>query len=430
MFNKMKSSKYNTFFPSEDKIIGYNSFNNDFIIFDTDLYNVFLKKNNNIGELKEIHTELYDCLVEKGFIVDSNVDELQKVKDLVYSIDNQNDTFHVIINPTMNCNFKCWYCYETLVKSSKMDEATIQKVKTFISNTLNKGFKSFALSFFGGEPMLYFEKTVLPILKLAYSLAKEKGIYFSSDFTTNGFLINENLLEKCKQNGVLSFQITLDGWRDRHNKVRFVSGNRGSYSEIVNNIKLCLKNKMSVNVRINISNETLSEDTGKIMEDFKDISEAEREYLTFSFHKVWQEKIDMHKEISNLISSFQEKNYRTLYNKNTDTVRESCYADKKNQATINYNGDLFKCTARDFKTENREGYLDENGNPVWNEKYEARMNTKFKNPSCLECKILPICNGGCSQNYLENTGKDFCVHDFNEEKMLDVVKNKFFLCIS
>ncbi|MGV0922949.1 hypothetical protein [Empedobacter tilapiae] len=58
------------------------------------------------------------------------------------------------------------------------------------------------------------------------------------------------------------------------------------------------------------------------------------------------------------------------------------------------------------------------------------MDSKFKNAPCLECKILPICNGSCSQNAVENLGTEFCVHDFDEAKKLEVVRNKFLNTIS
>ncbi|GHT18880.1 radical SAM/SPASM domain-containing protein [Bacteroidia bacterium] len=427
----MMFSKFNTFFSYEDVIIGYNAYNNDFVILDPVLFEKFISGDNvNLEELKEIHFELYNCLVDKGFIVESGIDEIQKVKDLVKSLDSGNvENYHIIVNPTMNCNFKCWYCYETHEKS-KMNEVTIQNVKNLITHLFNSGIKYFSLSFFGGEPMLYFNEVSFPILEFSYNLAKEKDITFFSDFTTNGYLITEQILEKCKANGVSSFQITLDGHRKRHNEVRFVSKSIGSYDKILQNIKLSLQNKINVNVRLNISKETLSENIENIIDDFNSTDEEDRKYLTFSFHKVWQENVDLHRAIHDLISVFQEKGFNTLYNKNTDTVRESCYADKKNQATINYNGDIFKCTARDFKTENREGILLKNGSIEWNGKYDARMNAKFKNPPCLDCSILPICNGGCSQNALEKTGKPFCVHNFNKEKMLDVVRDKFLYAIS
>ena len=103
----------------------------------------------------------------------------------------------------------------------------------------------------------------------------------------------------------------------------------------------------------------------------------------------------------------------------------SCYADKRYQATINYNGEVFKCTARDFTNNTGEGYLTTEGSVVWNEKYEKRLSSKFKNPPCKECRILPICGGGCSQQALESNGNDYCVLNYDEGIKTQVIINKF-----
>jgi uncharacterized protein len=269
----------------------------------------------------------------------------------------------------------------------------------------------------------------LPILEKVSFMCKEKNVKMYSDFTTNGLLINQDLLDKCVKFGVNHMQITLDGHRERHNKVRYISKEKGSYDEIVKNIKLCLKNEMNISCRLNISKETL-DDIEKIVDDFSELDDEARKFLNFSFNQVWQEKEDLHEGMMKTMIYFKENNFHVTYNKDVDSVRESCYADKRNQATINYNGDVFKCTARDFKSENKEGVLQDEGLIEWNEKFDLRMNAKFKNAPCLECKILPICNGGCSQNALDNMGKEYCVNDFDESKKLEIVKNKFLVAIS
>lgn len=428
----MKTSKFNSFFPHEGKIIGYNAYKNDFTILDPELYDLFqAAERENINDLLEVHPTFYTHLKEKGFIIPRNIDEIEQVKSLVYEIDQKNNSiFHVVINPTMNCNFKCWYCYETHIKDSKMGELEIIKVLNFISHVLNqKELKQFSLSWFGGEPLLYFNKTVLPILEKVSALCKEKNIKLHSDFTTNGLLINQDLVDKCMNFGVKHMQITLDGHRERHNKVRYISKEKGSYDEIIKNIKICLKSGMYITCRLNISKETLK-DIEKVVDDFSELDEASRNYLNFSFNQVWQEKEDLHEAMIKTMTYFKQNNFHITYNKDMDSVRESCYADKRNQATINYNGEVFKCTARDFNSENKEGVLQEDGLIEWNEKFDLRMNAKFKNPPCLDCKILPICNGGCSQNALDNIGKDYCVNDFDESKKLEIVKNKFLVAIS
>lgn len=431
----MKFSQFNTFFNHEDRKVGYNAYSNEFIILDPELYEILLavKRESALDELKEIHSEFYYHLIEKGFLVDINENEIENVKQLAQKVDKEDDSFfHLTINPTMNCNFKCWYCYETHIKDSKMSLFTVNSITKLIDNLIEekKELKRIHISWFGGEPLLYFNKTVKPIFEnLAPKLSKN-NISFTSGFTTNGLLINQQMLDCCKKYGANFFQITLDGHRERHNEVRFISKEKGSYDEIINNIYLCIKNNLNVSVRLNISEETI-EKLDLIIQDFNHLSEDEKKYLNFSFHEVWQEKKDIQSNVQELVNRFRDEGFNSIYKGvNLDTVRNSCYADKKNHATINYNGEIYKCTARDFKSENKEGDLNENGEIIWNDKYHKRMNSKFKNVPCLKCKILPICNGGCSQQAVENEGREYCIHNFDEIKKEEIVKDKFLYAIS
>ena len=56
------------------------------------------------------------------------------------------------------------------------------------------------------------------------------------------------------------------------------------------------------------------------------------------------------------------------------------------------------------------------------------MDIKFKNKPCLTCRLLPICNGGCSQHAmeaLEEGGRgEYCVYNGDDKLKDDVVKSK------
>lgn len=430
-----KSSQFNVFFHDDEKVVGYNGFTNEFMLLNPELYSIYttVTQSNDWSGLEEIHIDFFNALIELGFIVPKDTDEVEKVKQVVYEMD-QNDkrSYSLTINPTMNCNFKCWYCYETHIKDSKMNPETIEKIVKHIKNTIasNDELEQFSISWFGGEPLLYFYKTVVPVLQEIVPLFKEKNIAFNSGFTSNGFLIDQKVVDLCKEYQSNFFQITLDGHRERHNQVRFVSKERGSYDEIVSNIRLCLKNGVFVSVRINVSQETL-ENVMRITEDFQDLTEEEKEYLNFSFHEVWQEEKDIVGDIQNVVDHFRSIGLTTLFQgTNIDSMRNSCYADKRNQATINYNGDVFKCTARDFESKSREGVLQADGSIDWNDTYSKRMDSKFKNAPCLECKLLAICNGGCSQQALEHEGREYCLYNYDEEKKTDLIRDKYKFYIS
>ena len=136
----MKTSQYNIFFTFQEQIVGYNSLQDDYIFLAPELYNLYLEcETNGIDNLGIIHPEFYDILKEKKFCVTNDTDELQLVKCLVQNIDSNTEEYYLIINPTMNCNFSCWYCYETHIKSSKMGEGEIQNIIIFIDKKLIEG---------------------------------------------------------------------------------------------------------------------------------------------------------------------------------------------------------------------------------------------------------------------------------------------------
>ena len=107
-----------------------------------------------MSELKKIHQDFYDALLSKKFIVDKFVNEIELVREWNKKLIEDDNFYHITINPTMNCNFKCWYCYETHIKDSKLSDKTIQAICNHINIVFNTypNLKDFKLSWFGGEP--------------------------------------------------------------------------------------------------------------------------------------------------------------------------------------------------------------------------------------------------------------------------------------
>ncbi|MCL1943377.1 MAG: radical SAM protein [Candidatus Azobacteroides sp.] len=426
----MKYSQFNSIISYKNKFALYNAFEKRVIFLEPELKNILEHETlNGIDNLINIHPDFYNYLSEEKFLVKDDVDEVDEIKKLVYSIDNDKKIYNLIINPTINCNFNCWYCYETHAKQSKMEADTVSKVNKLIFNIVqNKDLEFFNIYFFGGEPLLYFEKIIIPIINEFISITSKFGKQYSIGFITNGYLINDNFLSYFNERQIKpEFQITLDGYRENHDKVRFISPAKGSYSTIINNIKKLVENKMFVRVRVNFTDENI-EDAYKIADDLLTIEkEMIKKYLLIDFHRVWQnDKLDDIDIIVNRNVEFIKSIGLNVKSSSycNDTVRGSCCADKRNSAIINYNGDVFKCTAKDFKSENREGFLTDEGEIEWeNNSLERRMKVKFNNPPCLVCRLLPICNGGCSRHALENLDKhDYCTYSFNENEKDKAIK--------
>ena len=160
-----------------------------------------------------------DVAVTLNYYNHNNVDEIEAVEQLRLNSLADPSQYHLTINPTLDCNFHCWYCYESKVKGSEMSPSTIQSTISLIDNILheNPQLKRFHLYFFGGEPLLKFNEVVKPVLKAFSEKTKGRDILRTVQITTNGALLNDTMLSFFKDCGIFTaFQITFDGYGDKY----------------------------------------------------------------------------------------------------------------------------------------------------------------------------------------------------------------------
>ena len=102
-----------------------------------------------------------------------------------------------------------------------MSDETMDALITFTGNLVKSDneLKNFNLSFFGGEPFIGYSKVVKKLLPQISGICRQKDVHFSTHFTTNGYLIDEDKAEFLKDYDC-SFQITLDGHRQQHDNAR------------------------------------------------------------------------------------------------------------------------------------------------------------------------------------------------------------------
>ena len=420
----MKYSIYNSILPlTKISSMIYNAASDKFIVFKKE-FEPLLKQNPE--DIQNKASEFYAKLKDGGFVVDDNTDEVADMIALGLKLCDNESSYSLIINPTTNCNFRCWYCYENHSPHAKMDADTVDKVKKMISRIANdEKINHIEFSFFGGEPLLYYRDTVEPIIDaIRNEHEKNHKFTYNIHFTSNGYLINDYIIQHLiKERVQTTFQITLDGGRDQHNKVRYSTSGKGSYDRIVNNIKKLLSEKINVSLRINYTMDNIAS-VESILDDLKDISEEDAAFLNVDFQKVWQDTAIKYDDdtLGRTLDAFRKrfKQVSSHYN-HTDAFRYPCYADMRNESVINYNGDVYKCTARDFTPENRLGELSHDGTITWDNPdfVENRVCQKFSKEVCNRCRIFPICGGGCAQNALEN--KDSRCMRYNSELEIDKV---------
>lgn len=406
----MKSSLYNTFLQvTQESTVIYNAMEDKTIVCRGDV---------NADNILSQPDSLLSKLENEGFIVPDNEDEYNHYVTEARKIEDDRQSFHLLINPTLNCNFRCWYCYESHVPS-KMSEEIINSVYRLIDNIYAEG-RDLTISFFGGEPMLFYQQVMLPILRYAQNEARKCTCKFDANMTSNGYLLSNNIIAELKSYNFNGAQITLDGDRSFHNSVRYHKQNADTFTRIIDNIHLMVKAGMTVTLRINCTHENL-ESIARIPDAFKSLSIEEKSLIKTDLHIVWQEgeQARLYQLMDQIVEIFNANDLPTAKME----FRGFCYGDKRNSCVVNYNGDLYKCTAIDFHKTVRDGYLTPDGNLVWeNDSLEKRMASKFTNSSCKNCRIMPLCHGGCTKQSL--LYKNYCLHNQSEEEKNSVVMNR------
>lgn len=413
----MKVSTYNTILPINSRhTVIFNSLHHSILI----IKNHILNPSTNLLSLcSDSNSELYYQLIDGKFLIEEDNDEVHFLQKSILQATSNKDEFILHINPTLDCNLNCWYCYENHIKGSRISKDTEESIKKLISHIIKNGeIKTLNIGFFGGEPLFHFFDCTSRIIQFAYNLTEIHGIALKIHFTSNGTLLNDKII-KFLSTYDCDFQITLDGGRSHHNKTRFLENGHHTFDRIIGNIHKLATNHIPVIVRVNYTQENVNS-INEIYDVFASFDHAIQEFVRFDFERVWQQRINEVDKTENTISSIREKfrknGYRVLINYLHTNATDVCYGDKKNYLMINYNGEIYGCTARDFISSNRLGVLENDGKITYDPgKYEIWESLKFKKKICHTCRIAPICGGGCRQRGFDEPDENICTLHYTED---------------
>ena len=421
----MKCSNYNNILHINDKLtLLFNSYSGIFIA----VKNRSILKNENLLELSN-DSVIYKQLVDCGFLVDDSVDEYAKLCNLITETENNTDEYILHVNPTLDCNLNCWYCYENHIANSKMPETIVSNIIKFVAKLIGQNrIKRFELGFFGGEPLFYFNQIAKVLINEINELCLDNGVLFSVHFTSNATLLNDSIISYLAKYRC-GFQITLDGDNQYHNQIRHFKNGIGTFEIIISNIEKLVKTGIDVIIRINYTSDNVCS-LSKLVNRLSKIDDKYRQVIKIDLQRVWQDRKtgedDTEVIIKHIRHKLNEHGYKVLANFIPHNVKNICYGDKINHSVINYNGDVFACTARDFSESNRIGYLETNGAIIYDENIlRHRNNAKLQKQVCRTCRIAPICGGGCKQCALEDLGNNNCTFGYNENDKNNIILDIF-----
>ena len=133
-----------------------------------------------------------------------------------------------------DCNLACQYCFaeegEYHGRRALMSFEVGKKALDFlIANSGNR--RNLEVDFFGGEPLMNWE-VVKQLVEYGRSKEKEYNKNFRFTMTTNGVLLNDEIMEYCNRE-MSNVVLSLDGRKEVNDKMRPFRGGKGSYDLIV-----------------------------------------------------------------------------------------------------------------------------------------------------------------------------------------------------
>lgn len=286
-------------------------------------------------------------LVPKGFNSNKLVDNIRKISLPPVDDTYLNHPWEFTILTTTKCNARCFYCYEQHSKNKHdMTNQMALKIAKYIDDVAPN--TELSLDWFGGEP-LFNQKAI----DLIVNYLLQKGRWFKSSITTNGYLLDEKLVSKACDVWNLKFaQITIDGTESVYNKAKNYIYKKDSspYQRVMNNIENLINNNVTVAIRINLDNYNI-ENSKQLVQEIYERFGIRQNFIVYLYpifnendrQRSAEEEKDLYegiKEVEDLIISLQLP-YAGMPN---DMIKVNhCMADCGTHVVISPDGDLGTC---------------------------------------------------------------------------------------
>ena len=132
------------------------------------------------------------------------------------------------------CNLNCSYCFASQGKyhgerAIMSFEVGKQALDFLVENSGSR--RNLEVDFFGGEPLMNFG-VVKELVAYARSIEKEKGKRFRFTLTTNGMLIDDEVIDFANRE-MSNVVLSLDGRKEIHDRYRVDYAGNGSWERVV-----------------------------------------------------------------------------------------------------------------------------------------------------------------------------------------------------
>ncbi len=338
----------------------------------------------------------------------------------------------ICLHVAHDCNLACKYCFagkgEYDGPKGLMSFETGKRALDFLVEKSGTR-KNLEVDFFGGEPLLNWE-VCKKLVEYGRSIEKERGKNFRFTLTTNGVLVNDEVIDFCNSemgNVVLS----LDGRKETHDRLRTACNGKGSYDLIVKKFKKFAnaRNQADYYIRGTYThyNTDFSKDIIHMADlGFKELSIEPVVSDPAEPYALKESDLPILKEQYEILANEMLKRYRngngfTFYHYMIDLNSGPCIVKRisgcgvgTEYMAVTPSGELYPC--HQFVGDEKFLLGD-----IWNGVTNTSILDEFKgcnvysHPECKNCFAKLYCSGGCAANAYHTTGSVNGIYEFGCE---------------
>ncbi|MBE6731069.1 MAG: thioether cross-link-forming SCIFF peptide maturase [Ruminococcaceae bacterium] len=327
------------------------------------------------------------------------------------------------------CNLNCSYCFASQGKyhgeRALMSYEVGKRALDFLVE--NSGTRrNLEVDFFGGEPLMNFQ-VVKDLVAYARSIEKEKNKNFRFTLTTNGVLIDDDVIDFANRecsNVVLS----LDGRKEVHDRFRVDYMGNGSWEKIVPKFQKFVKAREGKNYYMRgtftHANPDFLEDIKTMLDlGFNELSmepvvcaDGDPSQLTMEDLPIVMEQYEKLAEL--MLEKDAEGKPFTFYHYMIDLTGGPCIYKRisgcgsgTEYMAVTPWGDLYPCHQFVGDEKFKLGNIFEG---VTNKEIQGEFAAcnVYAHPECRDCWARLYCSGGCAANAYHATGSVTGVYEY------------------
>ena len=327
------------------------------------------------------------------------------------------------------CNLNCAYCFASQGKyhgdrAVMSYEVGKQALDFLIANSGTR--RNLEVDFFGGEPLMNFD-VVKRLVAYARSVEKEHGKNFRFTLTTNGLLIDDDVIDFANRE-CANVVLSLDGRKEIHDRYRVDYAGKGSFDRIVPKFQKLVEAREGKNYYMRgtftHANPDFLKDIQQMLDlGFRELSMEPVVCAPGDPAELTEEDLpivlDQYEKLAELMLAEDKKGTPfTFYHYMIDLTGGPCIYKRisgcgsgTEYMAVTPWGDLYPC--HQFVGEEKFRLGD-----IWTGVTNTAVQDEFAacnvyaHPECRDCWARLYCSGGCAANAYHSTGSVTGVYEY------------------